>query len=526
MKSIRTTLLLPLLLCGLFAASGVFAANPKVLVYMFDGARADLFEALGDSAWKMLKENSWAPGYRSAWSICAEVEPDSETSSAPNHTTIATGKLVKNHNVPNNKVFSKFDMAATPTWLERIARRYPQTGTLFAFSWRPDLVLATRSGRCFFLCGNDVNNNLVLQEILKRPDAPSALMVFDDALDGAGHGYGFYPHTPEYLQQGAVVMKRLSALLAAIKARPTFADEDWLIVLCSDHGGFLKSHGMRGGQCSTVPLLYCGKSIPAGMIPGIPGNIDIAAQVLRHFGLADEVAQLDGQGVITAKPVPAPRPGAEGLLYDLAIRSGKVVNTAPEAAKYGVTPRGELVVGDGFFSNIKGGCLVLDGLKNFSGKAFTFALTFRGDLAKVQGDPAIFANKNWQNGLNPGFALVARRGGISFNSACQNAPLSYLVTNSKRMDVGAFIFPAGEKTMIAVSVDPDGAVTFFQKNAAGQNNWFCVNAAGVRPLSPNDWVIGQDSTGKDKCNMPIEVTGFRFWDRALTIPELRAVEMK
>ena len=502
------------------------AASPKVLVYMFDGARGDIFEAIDAPAWKMLKENRWAEGYRSAWSVCAEIEPYSETSSAPNHTTIATGKLVKNHRVANNKLFSQFDMEATPTWLERIARRFPEKRTLFAFSWRPDLVLMPRTGRCFVLCGTDVGNNLALAEILRRAAAPDALLVFDDCLDGGGHNGGFYPFTPGYLKAGRESMARLEKLLATIKARPSFADEDWLIVLCSDHGGIRKSHGLSGGQCSTVPLLYCGRSVPAGVIPGRPGNLDIAAQVLRHFGLADEVAQLDGRAELAASPAPPKRPVAEELLYDLAVRDGKVVNTAADAAKYGVTVRGEPVIGDGFFSTAKGGYLVLDGLRGFEGNAFTFALTLKCDLAKVKGDPAIFSNKNWVNGFNPGFALVARPGGIGFNTACKkDAPTDFIVTKPGRMDLSSVLFGADEKTLIAISIDPAGNLTVFQRSGtSGYANWFAVGAASVIPHSKLDWIIGQDGTGKYKNSAAIEVSGFRFWNRALTLDELRELK--
>ena len=510
--------------CGFAFALG--AAAPKVLVYMFDGIRADVFEAVDAPEWKMLKANAWADGYRSAWSVTAEIEPYAETSSAPNHATIATGKLVKNHKAVNNKKFTSFNLAETPTFLERIARRHPEIGTLFAFSWRSDLVMMQSSGRYVVLCGSDAGNNRTLCEILKRPDAPSALMVFDDAGDGAGHKYGFYPFTKEYLAQAVEVQKRLGNLLAAIKARPAFADEDWLIVLCSDHGGFGKRHGLSGGQCSTVPLLYCGKSIPAGIITGRPGNLDIAAQVLRHFGITDEIARLDGRRELAAAPAPAKRPVSDGLLYDLAVKGGKVVNTAPAAGKYGVSPRGELVVGDGFFSTAKGGFLALDGLRNFGGKAFTFALTLKCDLAKVTGDPAIFSNKNWRNGLTPGFALVARRGGVGFNTACKDAPCNFIVTDPRRMDLSAVVFGADEKTMIAVSIDPAENVTVFQRSGtSGYANWFCVSAAGVNPHSTLDWIIGQDGTGKYKNSAVIEVSGFRFWDRALTLDELRDLKL-
>ena len=45
----------------LAAATGLSAA-PKVLVYMLDGARADVLEAVNHPVWQALKENRWADG--------------------------------------------------------------------------------------------------------------------------------------------------------------------------------------------------------------------------------------------------------------------------------------------------------------------------------------------------------------------------------------------------------------------------------------------------------------------------------
>ena len=320
-------------------------------------------------------------------------------------------------------------------------------------------------------------------------------------------------------------MQRFGNLLEAIKSRSTFADEDWLIVLCSDHGGCGTRHNLSGGQCNTVPLLYCGKNIPAGVISGRPGNIGIAANVLRHMGLENEVADLDDKGEITAAPPAETRPAAEGLLYDVAVRDGKIVNRAAGGA--GVTAHGDLTVGANSFGNAAGGYLTLDGLKNFAGKKFTISITLKCDLDKVSGDPAIFSNKNWHNGANPGFALTARRGSFRFNAARTEGPVNYVLTSPRRMDLYE-ILPenADDRHLIAVSVDPDGMVTVFQKSAKGTQYWFGVDGKNLNPVTDLDWNVGQDATGNYKYRAIIDVSNVRVWNRALTLDELRQLELQ
>ena len=509
----------------LTAALGVSAA-PKVLIYMLDGARADVMEATDTPAWKMLKENRWADGYHTAWSVTAVNEPFVLPGSAANHTTISTGKFAKNHKVLDKQgiFFAPFTQSATPTVLERIGRKSPGTFTLLAFSWRPDVGLLPKSGRWCSICVSDVVNNILLVDILKRPDAPSALIVFDDAPDAGGHNQGFYPHAPQYLERVNAAMTRFGNLLEAIKSRSSFADEEWLIVLCSDHGGCGTRHNLSGGQCNTVPLLYCGKNIPAGVISGRPGNIGIAANVLRHMGLENEVSELDDDGKFTAAPPAEARPVAEGLLYDVVVTDGKIVN---RAAGGSVTSHGTLTVGTESFSNAQGGYLTLDGLKNFAGKKFTVSITLKCDLGKVSGDPAVFANKNWQNGANPGFAINARKGSFRFNAARNNGPVDYVLTSPRRMDLYEIVPEnADEYGLVAVSVDPEGTVTVFQKSAKGTQYWFTVDGKNLNPVTGLDWNVGQDATGNYKHRAIIDVSSVRVWDRALTLDELRKLELK
>ena len=107
MKTPKTNffLLVLALLCFLPCHAGT---AKKVLVYMFDGIRADVLEAVNAPVWQALKEGSWAEGYHSAWSVDAVNEPFLQTISAPNHTAIATGHLFADHHVGANNTFNNY----------------------------------------------------------------------------------------------------------------------------------------------------------------------------------------------------------------------------------------------------------------------------------------------------------------------------------------------------------------------------------------------------------------------------------
>ena len=513
-----------LLFCLAITAALGASAAPKVLVYMLDGARADALEAVNHPVWQALKENRWADGYKTAWSVTAGNEPFVLPASAPNHAVIATGKLAKHHKVFDNKnrFYKNFSHAATPTWQERIGRKLPNTRIVQVFSWAPDVMFMPESGIVSVVSGADGTNNQVLVKMLGRKNAPAVLMVFDDAPDHAGHKHGYYPYTKQYLSKVRAAMQRFSNLLDAIKAQPTFAEDDWLIILCSDHGGVGKVHYTASPQSYTVPLLYCGKNIPAGQIAGRPNNLGIAANVLRHFGLDAEVAELDDNGEFAVVPAVDAPSASEGMLYDVCVNGGKIVN---RAGKNGVTPHGSLTVDANSFRTGANGFLTLDGLKGFDGDALTFTITFKCDLSQVKSDPVIFANKDWQKGSNPGIALVAKKGNLVFNSACKNAQRDYLVRHSNRIDLTDILI-GQEMCLVAVSISQDGFVTVFQKAADGHEYWFRVKATGLLTKGGFDWNIGQDGAGKYKHHADFEVKNFRFWNRALTLDELRKLKLE
>lgn len=493
------------------------AGTKKVVVYMMDGMRADMMETLNAPVWQDLKNSKWAEAYKSAWSIDASNEPFLPTNSAPNHTAIATGHLVKDHKVTDNGTFNNYDRDAAPSFLKILNLRKNATAA-FAFSWTADKVLIPDCPS-YTILFDDGRNSVELLKLMAREDAPDALLVFDDAPDHGAHSTGFYPFGNDYFKSGASCMARLTKLLDAIKGRPKFNDEDWLIVICSDHGGYGKSHGMPGGQASTVPLLFCSKSMSAGRIVGRPNNLSIVPTVLQHFGLDAEARQLPGYAEFR---IAAEKAGdlSNGLLYDIQGKDGNIINAVPNGGAF--TVHGNLPV-DGSDIELGKGYISLDSLRGDAAKQFSFAFTIELDPASIKEDPPIFSNKDWKTGMNEGFCAFIKNKGFMMNFGCNDRPVTFLAKQKNRLDLYQFDLDANKKSLFAVSVGREGLITLLQKHPDGNTYWFSVKQDAVVSQTNLNWNIGQDGTGIYQHHPSAKISGFRFWNRPLTLEELRSL---
>jgi predicted AlkP superfamily pyrophosphatase or phosphodiesterase len=129
---------------------------------------------------------------------------------------------------------------------------------------------------------------------------PDAVFLYLGQVDVAGHAHGFHPSVPEYLAAIERADKLVGRALAAVKGRKTFANEDWLVVVTSDHGGQGKGHG--GGH--KIPeilnsfLIVSGPSAQRGTFDQQVYLVDAPVTVLAHLGVkAKEEWKLDGRAV-------------------------------------------------------------------------------------------------------------------------------------------------------------------------------------------------------------------------------------
>ena len=467
------------------------ARKPKALLIMLDGARADALAAARMPAVSSLRDGSWAPGYRGAWTLFGQNVPDARPSSAANHTAIFTAVNAEKSRVFNNGQTKDGKYAEWPTWLRRVTDAVPGTKGLFIFSWGEGKQYPS-SPNVRFIHDSDANNGKNLAKILAAPDAPDAIQYFIDLPDHGGHSAGFYPFSREYLHALYTSDTYIAAALAAIRSRPTFKDEDWLVMVTADHGGYARSHGMWGGQASTIPLVLSGRNTPAGRLPGAPRHYDLTATALAHFGLDPAALKLDGRPLTTTVQ-DRPRPLKDGLA----------------ARQYaGGKPLGvRKVEGSEKLAFENGG---------------DFAVTLWARLpAKQKGDPVLFSNKDWKSGVNPGIALVASKAtdGAKAPGVCFNAGRP----DKGRIDMGTFDVEPGQWTFYAVVRNSEGVLTVYQGRADGRLNWICAPVPDILVKSGLPFHVGQDGTGVYRHALDGDVDDFALWARALSHEDVQRI---
>src|SRR5205085_10178162 len=118
--------------------------------------------------------------------------------------------------------------------------------------------------------------------------------------DASGHRNGFHPALAPYRFAIEQVDAHIGRILEALRARKSYAREDWLILVTSDHGGKGFKHG--GGQKEPEVihsfLIVSGHTAARGKIDGPTYLVDVAPTVLAHLGVPlDPEWKLDGRPV-------------------------------------------------------------------------------------------------------------------------------------------------------------------------------------------------------------------------------------
>ena len=78
---------------------------------------------------------------------------------------------------------------------------------------------------------------------VKSADCSDFIFTILEHTDHAGHDTGFSINNPEYSSAFAAAEVDGRAIIDAIESRDTYASEDWLIIITSDHGGYNTGHG-------------------------------------------------------------------------------------------------------------------------------------------------------------------------------------------------------------------------------------------------------------------------------------------
>lgn len=533
-KIIRyTSAVLSLAVCGAaFAAHGA-VRKPKALVVMLDGMRADAVENALVPNLQMLRDGKWQPGYKCAWTLTASTIRDAVTVSAPNHVSIATGVTAEKTNVRDNGQITRCDFAKWPGWLVRVVDAHPEKKALFMYEWRQDEQIDP-DPRVEFICAADSANAETIAKRLSEPDCPDAVMWFINRPDSGGHGSCYYPYGFLYLQYVHFSDTWIGGALRAIASRATFAEEDWMIIVVSDHGGLGCEHGPMSGHCWTVPLLITGRNVAQGRIPGMTHDYDVASTALAHFGLDVSAMKLDGK--VRGREVARERVRdlKDGIVAYLPFDGKDVANRiagGPKAVPRGAT---ETVYARGGFlldflrvaadTNGVAGVELQGSEKLRFENGADFAMTLWVRMAeRPAGDPVIAANKDWGKGCNPGIALVGSMKISTFGitGASVNGALA---DSRKRFDLGPYYdIRPGEWVFYAVTRGEDGVVRFYQGGRDGYLYSMAEEASALKLETGLPFYVGQDGTGRYPKTLKADIDEFALWTRGLTHEDVRRI---
>lgn len=219
--------------------------------------------------------------------------------SGPGWSTILTGVWPDKHKVKENS-FAGNVLAANPSWLARAQQAKPALDTYAAVDWKPisDHILRDGQDRKFVVDGDSqgyvASDEKVAVDAERHlgADPADASFVYFGQTDIAGHEHG--ADSAQYAATLRTDDALIGRLLRAVESRATYGNEDWLVMLTTDHG-----HTPGGGHGGDTPeermtfVVAAGGAVPAGAPAVQPKIVDIAPTALRHLGIASP-AEYDG----------------------------------------------------------------------------------------------------------------------------------------------------------------------------------------------------------------------------------------
>ena len=266
-----------------------------------DGVR---FDFLGpDSA-----PSIWALG-QAGFLARVPVDEATPTWSGPCWATIATGTGVAGHGITGNDL-TGHRLAEHPDFVTRATRAGLPTllavsgwpplalaedgGPLFAEASRREFTAVPRAGLAWDAAGEasreegltawDAADEAITARAaaILAGQAPRVSFVYLGAVDFAGHATGC---GTAYRAALLAADQRVGRLVAAVRSQPSGPEEDWTIVVVTDHGHRDEGgHGGREPEVTTAWAAAAGPRIRPGAPPLVARQEEVAPLVLAAAG--------------------------------------------------------------------------------------------------------------------------------------------------------------------------------------------------------------------------------------------------
>ncbi len=286
----------------------------RVLFIGIDGCRADALVAAMERGlapqMKMLSESKGGLLTRQLYAGgelgTATHQP---TVSGPGWTSLLTGVWIDRHGVKDNS-FIGGRYQAYSHFMRRIKEVQPTAWCASFADWPPihtKIADFSRLGGVEFLdekftaepdakrhfIDNPEKDIEVRDEALKslRSRNADAMFVYFGQVDEFGHGAidsraSFSPDSMIYLNAISHIDSHIGELIRAMRARPKFAEEDWLVLITTDHGGRGNSHGGDSEVERNIWLIAHGTALPREKLLNEPvPQTALVPMIYQHLGI-------------------------------------------------------------------------------------------------------------------------------------------------------------------------------------------------------------------------------------------------
>ena len=316
----------------LLAGWPVHGATPKAVFILVDGIPADLVEAVSTPFFdEIARDGGYARAYVGGQAGGASESP---TVSAVGYNSLLTGTWANKHRVYSNQIRSP----DYRYWdIFRLVKQHnPDLSTALFSTWEDNRTKLLGNSRPeaggdkldYYFDGfeNDEQrfphdeargyirqiDDLVSREAARylAEHGPDLSWVYLEFTDDIGHLYG----DGEEMAAAITLMDaNVGRIWRSVQARQQAEDEDWLVVITTDHGRDAQTGKSHGGQSDRERTIWIATNSNAlnEHFSNLPAIVDILPSLLTHLEVVAPQAvseQFDGKSFIDARRPREPRP--------------------------------------------------------------------------------------------------------------------------------------------------------------------------------------------------------------------------
>ena len=259
--------------------------NRKVLLIGIDGFRSDaLLSTSTPFIYDMIIDSS-INKYHNLSHVVEEY-----TLSGPNWSSILTGVHYNKHNVIDNS-FDNPNYIVYPSFFKYIENVLSYINTSSVVNWDPinDYILSSTVD----YCSSVDNDSMVFKtayELLinSNPIRSDIIFLHFDEPDAMGHSYGFSPIVNEYVDKLTEIDFYVKTLFDIINNKRSNEQEDWLILVVSDHGGDGTGHYDSSNPFINQTVFIADHPSLSFKRNYISSQVDLAPTILSFLGIYDD----------------------------------------------------------------------------------------------------------------------------------------------------------------------------------------------------------------------------------------------